>query len=74
VEDVYSFVGVDDGFAPDFDRPSPHQLLPASRFVERLLTNRTVGSSSSPKHLPRSPPGGRENRLSPLPHSDALEV
>jgi hypothetical protein len=48
VQDVYRFVGVDSGFAPDFDTPHAIGGLPASRMVERLLTNRAVGAVIKP--------------------------
>lgn len=48
VQDVYRFVGVGPDFAPDFDTPHAIGGLPASRLVERLLTNRAVGSVIKP--------------------------
>jgi hypothetical protein len=48
VQDVYRFVGVDPGFAPDFDTPHAIGGLPASRLVEGMLTNRAVRSVIRP--------------------------
>jgi hypothetical protein len=48
VQDVYRFIGVDAAFAPDFDTPHAIGGLPASRLVERVLTNRVVGSVVKP--------------------------
>jgi hypothetical protein len=48
VQDVYRFVGVDAAFAPDFETPHAIGGLPASRLVERVLTNRVVGSVVKP--------------------------
>ena len=48
VQDVYRFVGVDAGFAPDFKTPHAIGGLPASRLLEGLLTNRSVGSVIKP--------------------------
>jgi hypothetical protein len=48
VQDVYRFVGVGSDFAPDFDTPHAIGGLPASRLVERLLTNRAVGAVIKP--------------------------
>ena len=48
VQDVYRFVGVDAAFAPDFDTPHAQGGLPASRALEGLLTNRTVGAVIRP--------------------------
>lgn len=48
VQDVYRFVGVDPAFAPDFETPHAIGGLPASRLLERLMTNRAVGSIVKP--------------------------
>jgi len=48
VQDVYRFIGVDSNFAPDFDTPHAIGGLPASRVVERLLTNRAVAAVIKP--------------------------
>jgi sulfotransferase family protein len=48
VQAVYRFVGVDAGFAPDFDTPHAIGGLPASRLLERMLTNRVVGAAVKP--------------------------
>ena len=48
VQDVYRFVGVDPAFAPDFETPHAIGGLPASRLLERLMTNRAVGSLVKP--------------------------
>ncbi len=56
VQDVYRFVGVDPGFAPDFDTPHAIGGLPASRLLEKLLTNRAVQMTVKPLL-----PGGAAN-------------
>jgi hypothetical protein len=48
VQDVYRFVEVDPGFAPDFDTPHAIGGLPSSRLLEGLLTNRAVRSLVRP--------------------------
>lgn len=58
VQDVYRFIEVDPGFAPDFDTPHAIGGLPASRLLERLLTNRAVRSMIKPLL-----PSGAANRV-----------
>jgi hypothetical protein len=48
VQQVYRFVGVAPDFAPDFDTPHAIGGLPASRLLERVLTNRVVGAVVKP--------------------------
>jgi hypothetical protein len=48
VQGVYRFIGVDPGFVPDVQTPHAIGGLPASRLLERMLTNRAVGSVIKP--------------------------
>jgi hypothetical protein len=48
VQDVYRFIEVDPGFAPDFDTPHAIGGLPASRLLEGLLTTRAVRTVIKP--------------------------
>jgi len=48
VQDVYRFIGVESRFAPDFDTPHGVGGMPASRLLERLITNRAVRSLVKP--------------------------
>jgi hypothetical protein len=48
MQELYRFLGVDPSFVPDFETPHNFGGMPASWFVERLLTNRTIRAAVEP--------------------------
>jgi hypothetical protein len=48
VQEMYGFLGVDPGFVPDFATPHNVGGMPASRFLEGVLTSRVLRSAVEP--------------------------
>ena len=48
VQGMYRFLGVDPTFAPDFDTPHNVGGVPASMFLEKMLTNKVIRSAVAP--------------------------